>query len=549
MPVPLLLRPLFPLAAAAALLAGCAAVAPGAPAERPRLLVLLVVDGVAQAQLAAYRDQYGPDGFNRFLNRGAWFAEAHYGHAYTVTAAGHATILTGATPRRSGIIGNEWRDPASGRLVYCAGDPAHRILGHAAVPLAGTSPANLRVESLGDVLRAADPRSKVIAVSGKDRGAILPAGRAGTAYMYQAQTGRFASSTYYMQAHPAWVEAFNAAKPADRQFGARWEPLLPAMAYARSAPDGGPGVGPGGSLPKVMGAGRDGPGPLFYESLLASPFADALVLDFARAAIAGEALGKDDAPDILSVSLSAHDYVNHNWGPQSRISHDHLLQLDELLAAFLRDLDRAVGRDRYLAVVTADHGFDSIPEQERARGRDAGRRRPGETLAVLEAGLAKRFGPGPWVRGWSAHGIVLERARAGERGIEGRELDGEAVRVLREDPAVAAAFARAELEDDGPTAVPYLDAARKTWHPALSADVQVIPKPGWQFTSYPTGTTHGSPHPYDTHVPLLFFGPKWVKAGRLDGRVEIVDVAPTLAAILGIAAPSSSEGRVLPIPP
>ena len=121
--------------------------------------------------------------------------------------------------------------------------------------------------------------------------------------------------------------------------------------------------------------------------------------------------------------------------------------------------------------------------------------------------------------------------------------------MLREDPAVAAAFARAELEDDGPTAVPYLDAARKTWHPALSADVQVIPKPGWQFTSYPTGTTHGSPHPYDTHVPLLFFGPKWVKAGRLDGRVEIVDVAPTLAAILGIAAPSSSEGRVLPIPP
>ena len=542
-------RLVLPVLAVAALLAGCAAGPPAAPVAPPRLVVLLVIDGVPQAQLAAYRDQYGPDGFNRFLNRGAWFAEAHYGHAYTVTAAGHATILTGATPRRTGIIGNEWRDRVTGEHVYCTGDAAHSYLDHATARLAGTSPANLKAESLGDVLRRADARSKVVAISGKDRGAILPAGRDGTAYVYMPQTGRFASTTYYMKAHPAWVDAFNAARPADRHFGAKWEPVLPAMAYARSAPDGAPWVAPGGVLPKTMGEGQEGPGPMFYASLLPSPFGDALALDFARAAIAGEALGQDDAPDILSVSLSGHDYVNHSWGPQSRISQDHVLQLDNLVAAFLRDLDRLVGRDRYLAVVTADHGFEPIPEYEKAQGRDAGRRRPGETLAVLEAGLAKRFGPGPWVRGWSAHGIVLERARAGERGIDVRELDGEAVRLLRLDPAVAAAFSRAQLEDEGPTATAYLDAARKTWHPALSADIQVIQKPGWQFTSYTTGTTHGSPHPYDTHVPLLFYGPKWVKAGRPDERAGIVDIAPTLAAILGIAAPSSSEGRVLPIPP
>lgn len=532
----------------AALLAGCAAAPPAAVPERPRLVVLLVVDGMPQPQLAAYRDQYGPGGFNRFLQQGAWFADAHYGHAYTVTAAGHAAILTGAYPHRTGIIGNEWRDRATGEPVYCTGDASHRYLGHATARLAGTSPKNLRAESLGDVLRRADARSKVIAVSGKDRGAILPAGREGTAYMYMAQTGRFASTTWYMKEHPAWVEAFNGARPADRHFGARWEPVLPEMAYARSVSAGQPWQAPGSSLPKTMGEGQEGPGPLFYASLLPSPFGDALTLDFARAAIAGEALGADDATDILSVSLSGHDYVNHAWGMESRISHDHLLQLDNLLASFLRDLDRQVGRDRYVAVVTADHGFMPVPELARSQGRDGGRRKAGETLAALEAGLAARFGPGPWVRGWSAHGILLERARAGERGIDARALDQEARQLLAADPAVAAVFSRAELES-GAQAEPWLAQARKSWHPELSADLQVIPKPGWMFSSYPTGTTHGSPHAYDTHVPVLFYGPKWVRPGRVDARVEVTDIAPTLARLLGLPPPSSSEGRPLPIAP
>jgi predicted AlkP superfamily pyrophosphatase or phosphodiesterase len=549
MPLPRPLRRLAPLVAAAAFLAGCATVPADLPAGRPRLVVLVVADGLPQSQLMACRDQYGPDGFNRFLNRGAWLAEAHYGHAYTVTAAGHATILTGATPRRTGIIGNEWRDRITGAPVYCTADPEHGYLGHATNRMSGTSPRNLQVESLGDVLRRADPRSKVIAVSGKDRGAILPAGRDGTAYMYMAQTGRFASTTWYMQSHPAWVEAFNAARPADRFFGARWEPLLPALAYGRSAPDGAPWVAKGGALPKTMGEGMDAPGPFFYASLLASPFADALVLDFARAAVAGEALGQDDAPDILSVSLSGHDYVNHNWGPQSRISQDHLLQLDNLLAAFLRDVDRAVGRGNYLAVLTADHGFMAIPEYARAQGRDAGRRRGVEVQAALEAGLAERFGPGPWVRGWSAGGILLDRVRAAQRGIAPGTLDAEAKRLALGDPAVAAAFTRADLEEDGPSAVPYLQAARRTWHPALSADLQLVTKPGWQFTSYPTGTTHGSPHREDTHVPVAFHGPAWVRPGRVDERAGVVDIAPTLAAILGISPPASAEGRVLPILP
>src|SRR5688572_7145091 len=193
-----------------------------APAgAKPRLVVFLVVDGFPQRQLVDYRDQLAPDGLARFLDRGAWFANAHYGQAMTVTAAGHAVLLTGAYPHRTGIINNSWRT-ASGDWEYCCSDPAHGYIGHETRRLDGTSPRNLKVETLGDVLRGANPAAKVIAVSGKDRGAIPPAGHKGTAYIYQSATGHFASSTYYMKEHPKWAADFNAGNPAQRYFKAEW---------------------------------------------------------------------------------------------------------------------------------------------------------------------------------------------------------------------------------------------------------------------------------------------------------------------------------------
>lgn len=531
----------------AIVVAGCAVAPAPAVEERPRLVVLLIVDGLPASQLEGLRDQFGPEGLNRFLQRGAWFAEAHYGYGITLTGPGHATILTGAYPHRTGIIGNEWYDPASGELVYCAGDPAHGFIGHRTWRLAGTSPMNLKAESVGDVLRGADARSKVIAISGKDRGAILPAGRDGTAYMFMAQTGAFASTTYYMREHPAWVARFNGAKPADRHFKATWAPLLPEMAYGRSVPDGQHWFAPGGRLPKTIGEGQEGPGPLFYGSLYQSPFLDALSLDFARAAIRGESLGADEAADLLVVSLSGHDYVNHAWGAESRMSHDHLLQVDQLLAVFLRDLDRMVGKDRYLAVLTADHGFMPAPEFSKALGRDAGRVDLREGLARLNAGLAARFGEGPWVKRWSYQDIVPDRERMARAGVDPRALHAEIKRILRAEPGIAEVFTREELESAAPPDSPLLAAWRKSWSPALSPDVQVVTRPYWTFGPSSSATTHGSPHAYDTHVPVLFYGPKWVKAGRVDDRVEVTDIAPTLANLLGIPAPAAAEGRVLPL--
>ncbi|WP_395686003.1 alkaline phosphatase family protein [Caenimonas koreensis] len=541
-------------ALAAALLSACASPTAGTaptatgPAGKPRLLVFLVVDGLPQRQVLAYRDQLQPDGFARFLERGAWFSQAHYSHAFTVTAAGHALMLTGASPERTGIIGNEWRDPATGREVYNTGDTSATYIGHKTRALDGTSPKNLKVETVGDVLRRADPRSVVIGISGKDRGAILPAGKTGTAYMYMSDDGTFASSTYYMKQHPAWVNEFNAAKPADRFFKQFWRPMLAEDAYARSIPDEQPWFATRDArLPMMMGVPQDdAPGPAFYSALLRSPYGDALDLEFALAAVEGEKLGRDDAPDILAVSLSGHDYVNHAFSAESRLSHDHFLQLDRLLQGFFRDLDTRVGKDNWVAVLTADHGFMPAPEYSKTKGIDAGKINSAQALARINAGLAQKFGEGKWVMGYSAASLLLDKPLIAQKGVDLDAVAEEARRLLLLEPGFETAYTRKELLSGSRAGARYFEASRKSWHPDVSGEVQFTLKANCMFNSS-SASTHGSPHEYDTHVPILVYGPKWVRPGRIDTKVEVTDIAPTLAHLLGVPAPAGSQGKLLPL--
>ncbi len=535
----------LPTILATILLAAC--ISNPTPQVPPKLVVLLVVDGLPQRQITAYRDQLAPDGLARFLDRGAWFADAHYEHAFTVTAAGHATLLTGAYPNRTGIIGNSWRDPATGGPVYNTADSSASYIDHRTDALEdGTSPKNLKAETVGDVLRRGDAASKVIAISGKDRGAILPAGKAGTPYMYMDDSGQFASSTHYMKEHPAWVNVFNSAKPADRYFKTEWTPLLPDAAYARSLPDNQPWYSRGGQLPAMMGALSDtSPTPAFYAGLLRSPFADALALDFARAAIAGEQLGQDASPDILSISLSGHDYVNHAFSAESRLSHDHLLHLDRLLQAFFIDLDARVGKGNYVAVLTADHGFMPAPEVLAAQGLASGRVSSALMLGRINAGLAARFGPGRWAS-FSASSLLLDKNLIAQTKADANAVIEEARKLLLAEPAIATAYTRRELESRSRAGEPSFAASEKSWHRDVSGDIQYTIRQNWMFGGS-TGATHGSPYDYDNHVPLLVYGPAWVKPGRIDSRVHMSDLAPTLSRILGVATPSMSEGRLLPL--
>ena len=537
----------FVIPVTAALLVSCAT-SPGT-LPPPKLLVFMVVDGLPQRQITAYRDQLAPDGFARFLDRGTWFANANYSHSFTVTAAGHATMLTGSHPNRTGIIGNEWRNPDTGVPVYNTEDTSATYIGHKTSAFDGTSPKLLKVQTVGDMLRAASPASKVIAISGKDRGAILPAGKSGTAYMYMAESGGFASSTHYMAQHPAWVNAHNAAKPADRYFKTEWKALLPEAAYARSLPDGQPWFGPrGGKLPMMMGvAADDTPGPAYYGAVMRSPFGDAMTLDFARAAIAGEQLGQRGVTDILSVSLSSHDYINHLYSAESRLSHDHLLQLDRQLERFFADLDLSLGKGNYVAMLTADHGFMPAPEVTAAQGLPSGRLNAAQLLGRINAGLEKRFGEGKWAMGFSGSSLLLDKKLMALKKADPTAAAQEAKALLLAEPAMAAAYTRAELLANSGGDSLLFNAMRNSWHPDVSGDVQFALKPNWMFASTVTVATHGSPYPYDTHVPLLVYGPGWYKPGRVDASVDITSIAPTLAQLLRVARPPAAEGKALPV--
>jgi predicted AlkP superfamily pyrophosphatase or phosphodiesterase len=508
----------------------------------PRLVVVIVIDGLPQEQVLKYRDQYS-GGFKLLLQKGAWFGNAHQAHAVTLTAPGHTAVLTGAYPYQSGIIANEWTDPRTLAETYCTGDPAHAYIGEETKKLDGTSPANLRVSTLGDELRYANGQSKVLAVSGKDRGAILLAGRAGTAYMYMDKSGRFASSTYYMKEHPRWWESYYAGKPQDRWQGKSWTLALPEPAYARSIADGQPWFpsyrGMGNHLPFVLPSGA-----AYYGALMGTPFGDLATLDFARAAIEGEDLGTNAAgvPDLLAISLSTHDYVNHSFGPESRESQDHVLHLDRALGSFFGYLSKRFGPGGVLITLTADHGFLNAPEYSVSRGFAGMRIDSKKLLADLNEKLGARFGAGTYAVRYSYPTIVFDRKAIEARNLAAAEFESAAAQIVGDYPGIAAVYTRMQLEGGALTGRLGM-LVQRAWNRQLSGDLYVVQRPYAMFGG--NAATHGSPYAYDTNVPLMLYGSPWIRAGSFGTYAEVIDLAPTLAFLLGTRPPSASEGRVL----
>lgn len=544
----------FLLSTANHLLLSCAFLAANAHAapseEAPKLVLVLVVDGLPAEQVQRYRSQFGKGGLRRLMEGGASFSNAHQAHGVTVTAVGHAAILSGAYPYQHGVIGNNWIDPVTKTSVYCTQDTAHTYIGETTKPMDGTSPARLRVDTLGDQLRyATGNRAKVVAVSGKDRGAILLAGKTGTAYMYMDETGNFASSDFYMKAHPEWVRSFQAAKPQDRYYGKTWRPLLPDAAYANDARDelfpatpASPNRFPFAFYSESGGIDAD-----YYNRLKPSPFLDELTLDFARAAIDGENLGNNPAgvTDVLGVSLSGHDYVNHKYGPESKMSHDHLQRLDRMLANFFSYLDKKVGADKVLVVLTADHGFPNTPEFVKESGGNAGRVDPAKLVTALNAALAAKYGNDKLVIAESAPNFHLDYAALDKLGLSRIEVEETAANFLRTQEGVAEVFTRHYFETGAAATTRMQLLMRRAWNRELSGDLVVVTKPFWIFGSSSSGTSHGSSYAYDTNVPLVLSGRKWIKPGHYGQYAETVDIAPTLAHLLRLRPPAGAEGRVL----
>jgi predicted AlkP superfamily pyrophosphatase or phosphodiesterase len=518
-----------------------------AQVKPPKLVVVMVIDGLPSEQVQRYRDQFGPGGLRRLLEQGASFTDAHQAHGITVTAVGHSAVLTGAYPYRHGIIGNNWI-ASDGRQVYCTEDTRYHYIDEDTDAHDGTSPANLRVDTLGDQLRyATGNRSKVVTVSGKDRGAILLAGKTGTAYMYMDKTGDFASSTYYMDKYPAWAERFRAARPQDRYYAKSWKPLLDDKAYADDAPY--PEATPSNPnrFPFTFYSETGKPAADYYLRLKKSPVVDALTLEFAEAAVDGEQLGNNPkgATDLLGISLSGHDYVNHAYGPESRMSHDHLQQVDRQIAKFFAFLDKRVGMDNVLVVLTADHGFANTAEFAQARHMDALRVNPKTLLANLDAALAERFGTANLVKTSLLPDIHLDYAAIERRGLARVDVENAAARFLLAQPGISEVFTRTQLEQGLAAKSRLGTLMQRAWNRQLSGDLLVVTTPYTIFSSGTSGASHGTPWQYDTSVPLLIMGKRWIRPGEQAGYAEVVDIAPTLAQILHVRRPAGAEGRAL----
>lgn len=521
-----------------------------APVDPPRLVVGIVVDQMRQEYLYRYYPKFGDDGFKRLINEGFMLRNAHYNYAPTVTGPGHASVYTGTTPSLHGIIGNDFYDKQLKKMVNCVGDPLYAATDSDS-PSGHVSPWRMLSSTVTDELKLFTNRqAKVIGVSIKDRGAVLPAGHiADAAYWFDARSGRFITSTYYLKEVPSWVKAFNAKNLSSIYLSQEWKTLLPLDQYKESGPDQSPyerklegksaAVFPY-DLKSLRGKNGE------FELLPLTPFANDLVSEFARATITSEKMGKDAVPDFLCVSYSATDAVGHQTGPRSVEVEDVYIRLDRNIADLLKKLDQEVGQGNYVVFLTADHGVADVPQLLKDNGVPAGYFNDEHVKSLLTDFLGNYF-PGKDLIANISNGQVFlnQEAFQGAPKTTGMDLFivSELIgRFLLAQDGVSNFYTEAMLrqgrfDEDG-----IKGKIIRGYHQKRSGDVVFTLEPGWIESNTVAGTTHGSPYAYDTHVPVLFYG-KGIKKGSSVKYHPITDIAPTISVLLNISFPNSCTGK------
>jgi predicted AlkP superfamily pyrophosphatase or phosphodiesterase len=479
--------------------------------KKPKLVVAIVIDQFRYDYLTRFRGEFHA-GFDRLLTKGAVFTNANYIHFPTVTAVGHSTFLTGATPSVSGIVGNEWFDREERKRVTSVSDSRTKLLGGVGE---GSSPERLLVSTVGDELKLSDAgRSRVIGISMKDRAAILPAGHAANgAYWFDVKSGNFVSSTYYMKELPGWVRDFNETRAADKYRGGTWlQHTLP-----------------------------QDPAKL-YSALEASPYANELLEGFAEQALVAEQLGKHEDTDLFAVSFSANDYVGHQYGTYSPEEHAVTVETDRILEKLFQAIDRQVGLDNVVVVLTGDHGV-SPSAAEVAAAHMPGGHMPGDTIKkAVQAALAKKYGDGDWVAASSDLSIYLNQDLVAQKNLDPAEVNRAAAAAAMGVPHIFRAYTREQLAAGAVSGDQVSRRMENGFNLRRSPDMQFVPEPYWIVSG--AVTSHGTPFDYDSHVPVIFMG-TGIKAGQYDQTIAVNDIAPTLATILRVETPSGSVGRVL----
>lgn len=571
----------------------------------PRLVLLMVFDQMRSDYLTRFSsfflpplDEHGkPGGFRYLMEEGAFFPNAFHRHFPLFTAPGHAAIITGGFPYRTGMVANEWYSTADRKVVYCVEDPHYSLVGGEERQREGTSPANLASTTLGDELRLSNTlHSKVIALSIKDRTAILLGGHlANGAFWMDGKTGRWMSSTFYAKEKelPPWVREVNSNTNAQKWFGGTWNLLLPEEAYVISRKgsfayaDNFRGMGK--DFPHPLTGGADSPGEKFYDALATSPYGNEITISLAKEAMAHEELGKDSYPDLLAINFSTTDFVGHAFGPYSQEIQDLYIRLDRQLSELFRSVEEAIpgGLSQALFVATADHGASPIPEHLQEFGIDAGRPATSLLKEKVERALQEAFEvrdpsqgktaeppalsspgknealPSPpraaseeplqtppamkkWVLKFHEPFLYLNHETLKHYGVGEEEAQEVAATALERAPGVFLAFPSYRIRKG---LLPDTEVARAVtlgFYQGRSGDVVVVPRANYnfQFQEKKTGTSHGAPYPSDTRVPLLFAG-AGVQKGFYPRNVSVVDLAPTVCTILGVQWPSACEGSVL----
>lgn len=500
--------------------------------SHPKLIVVIVVDQMRADYLERFA-AYENGGFHYLATKGADFLNANYEHMPTETCLGHAVLLSGRNPVHTGIVANDWYDRQNGKMTYCVEDAGSPLIGEPGTPV---SPINLIGDNFSDWLQTSYPGARVLSISLKDRAAILMAGHHPQGvFWFSHDTGRFVTSRYYTVEIPEWMQEFNSKHMVDSYAGKPWEPALgddsPAYHTQQVA----------GQFPHVMPkqTGRH-----LNEAVYASPFGDEILEVLAETAVHAIHLGenKHDAPDLLAIGFSSNDAVGHAFGPDSPEIADEQIRLDRTLGHLVETLTARLGSDNILWVLSADHGVEPTPEAElQLRGnKEAHRTKFAESLRSIETQLNAIFkmsGEMRWFAGQTDTMLYFDRAELARHNISLAAASQALATQVHEVPGV-----------DGFYSVTHLDSVqnwigtilRNSTFPPRSGDVYYLTSQWTLFSSKPTGTSHGDPWPYDTHVPLLLAG--WhVATQRITNSIQVVDLAPTLADITGVHFPPSER--------
>jgi len=517
--------------------------------KKPKLVVGIVVDQMRQEYLYRFDSKFSEGGFKRLVGNGFMLKNAHYNYVPTYTGPGHASVYSGTTPAVHGIIGNDWWDKNAKKSVNCVEDERYKAVGNPEGN-GDVSPWRLLSTTITDELKLfTQKRAKVIGISMKDRGAVLPAGHmANAAYWYDSKTGKFISSTYYLTALPTWVDTFNAQKLPDAFLNQTWNTLLPIAQYTESGPDESPYErklqGSKATFPYNLKELRKANGE--YELLVNSALGDDLLTEFAKATLAGEQLGKDSDTDFLTISYSTPDYIGHGTGPNSVELEDTYLRLDRNIEDLLKKLDQEVGKGEYVVFLTADHAVVDVPQSLKDNKIPAGNFQSANVEAGLNDHLQKYF-PGKKVIDRISNDQVFlnQELFAGDPKSSGIDLliaTELITNYLQATEGVAQVYPKAIIKQGDYSEGSTKGMIIRGYNFKRSGDIIYQLEPGWITGGGPQGTTHGSSYTYDTHVPILFYG-AGIKKGSSSQYHTITDIAPTLSVLLQIKFPSGCTGQ------